>query len=106
MGSIRITFRGTSDARSSLDRDTRIRIAISSTQAADLWHARGERLTDMEKQQSNRAPTAEPAQPGHGAPARNSGKPPSLLPHSVARLSHGLVDLFAIRCVIFHWQAR
>ena len=52
MGSIRITFRGTSDARSSVDRDTRIRIAISSTQAATLWHALGERLTDKEKQQS------------------------------------------------------
>jgi len=53
MGSIRITFRGTSDARSSVDRDTRIRIAISSTQAATLWHALGERLTDKEKQPSN-----------------------------------------------------
>jgi len=53
MGSIRITFRGTSDARSSVDRDTRIRIAISSTQAATLWHALGERLTDKEKQQSD-----------------------------------------------------
>ena len=50
MGSIRITFRGTSDARSSVDRDTRIRIAISSTQAATLWHAVDERLTDKEKQ--------------------------------------------------------
>jgi len=53
MGSIRITFRGTSDARSSVDRDTRVRIAISSTQAATLWQALGERLTDKEKQQSN-----------------------------------------------------
>ena len=53
MGSIRITFRGTSDARSSVDRDTRIRIAISSTQAATLWHALGERLTDKEKQRSD-----------------------------------------------------
>jgi hypothetical protein len=53
IGSIRLTFRGTSDARSSVDRDTRIRIAISSTQAAHLWYALGERLTDMEKRQSN-----------------------------------------------------
>ena len=53
MGSIRITFRGTSDARSSVDRDTRIRTAISSTQAATLWHALGERLTDKEQQQSD-----------------------------------------------------
>ena len=53
MGSIRITFRGTSDARSSVDRDTRIRIAISSTQAATLWHALGEQLTDKEKQKSD-----------------------------------------------------
>ena len=53
MGSIRITFRGTSDARSSVDRDTRIRIAISSTQAATLWHALGEGLTDKEKQRSD-----------------------------------------------------
>ena len=53
VGSIRITFRGTSDARSSVDRDTRIRIAISSMQAATLWHVLGERLTDKEKQQSD-----------------------------------------------------
>ncbi len=53
MGSIRLTFRGTSDARSSVDRDTRIRIAITSAQAAHLWHALGERLTDKEKQQSD-----------------------------------------------------
>ena len=53
MGSIRITFRGTSDARSSVDRDTRIRIAISSMQAATLWYVLGERLTDKENQQSD-----------------------------------------------------
>ena len=51
--SIRSTFRGTSDARSSVDRDTRIRIAISSMQAATLWHVLGERLTDKENQQSD-----------------------------------------------------
>ena len=52
-GSIRMTFRGTSDARSSVDRDTRVRIAISNAQAARLWHALGERLTDEEKQQAS-----------------------------------------------------
>jgi hypothetical protein len=36
-GSIHLTFRGTSDARSSVDRDTRIRIALSGTQAVRLW---------------------------------------------------------------------
>src|SRR5437870_6719334 len=55
-GSIRITFRGTSDARSSVDRDTRIRVAISSVQAARLWQALGEQRTDDEKRED--APTA------------------------------------------------
>jgi hypothetical protein len=50
-GSIHLTFRGTSDARSSVDRDTRIRIAISGIQAVRLWQALGECLTDDEKRQ-------------------------------------------------------
>ncbi len=50
IGSIRMTFRGISDARSSVDRDTRVRIAISNAQVARLWHALGEQLTDEEQQ--------------------------------------------------------
>lgn len=46
---VSLTFRGTSDARSSVDRDTRIRIALSAAQAARLWHLLGERLTAEEK---------------------------------------------------------
>ncbi len=46
---LHITFRGTSDARSSVDRDTRVRIVIGSAQAAHLWRELGERLTDAEK---------------------------------------------------------
>ncbi len=49
---ISMTFRGTSDARSSVDRDTRIRIAISAGQAARLWYLLGEQLTEEEKQQA------------------------------------------------------
>jgi hypothetical protein len=48
-GTIRLEFRGTSDARSSVDRDTRLRIAVPATQAARLWRMLGERLTDDEK---------------------------------------------------------
>jgi hypothetical protein len=46
---INLTFRGTSDARSSVDRDTRLRIALSAAQAARLWHLLGEELTLDEK---------------------------------------------------------
>ena len=49
-GAISLTFRGTSDARSSIDRDTRIRIALAPAQAVRLWYLLGERLTDTEKQ--------------------------------------------------------
>ena len=44
-----LTFRGTRDARSSVDRDTRLRIALASVQAAALWRLLGEHLTDQEK---------------------------------------------------------
>ena len=47
---INLTFRGTSDARSSVDRDTRIRIALPPAQAARLWQLQGEHLSDQEKQ--------------------------------------------------------
>src|SRR5437016_2359245 len=47
---INLTFRGTSDARSSVDRDTRIRIALPPAQAARLWQLLGEHLSDQEKQ--------------------------------------------------------
>jgi hypothetical protein len=53
---INLTFRGTSDARSSVDRDTRIRIALPVAQAARLWSRLGERLTDDEKHQAERGP--------------------------------------------------
>jgi hypothetical protein len=49
---ISLTFRGTSDARSSVDRNTRIRIALSPAQAARLWRLLGERLTAEEKQRA------------------------------------------------------
>jgi len=52
---ISMTFRGTSDARSSVDRDTRIRIALPPVQAARLWYLLSERLTDEEKRQAERA---------------------------------------------------
>ena len=48
-GLIRISLRGTSDARSSADRDTRVRISMSSGHAARLWHALGSHLSEEEK---------------------------------------------------------
>ena len=39
---VNLTFRGTSDARSSVDRDTRIRIALSPPQAGRLWYLLGD----------------------------------------------------------------
>ncbi len=47
--SINLTFRGISDARSSVDRDTRIRIALGPAQAARLWRLLSEHLTEAEK---------------------------------------------------------
>ena len=47
-----MTFRGTSDARSSVDRDMRLRIAVRVAQAARLWRLLGQQLTDAEKQQA------------------------------------------------------
>ena len=44
-----LTFRGTRDARSSVDRDTRVRIALASVQAPALWRMLGVQLTDQEK---------------------------------------------------------
>jgi len=52
-GSLHLTFRGTSDARSSVDRDTRVRIAVSGAQAVRLWLAIGDRLTDEEKRRAS-----------------------------------------------------
>lgn len=43
--SLNLTFRGISDARSSVDRDTRIRIALAPAQAVRLWRLLGEHLT-------------------------------------------------------------
>ena len=48
-GSFRLEFRGTSDARSSIDRDTRLRIAMPVAQAMRLWQLLGEHLTQEEK---------------------------------------------------------
>ena len=48
-GSLYVTFRGTSDARSSVDRDTRLRIVLPVTQAVRLWQRLGENLSDDEK---------------------------------------------------------
>jgi hypothetical protein len=47
---INLTFRGTSDARSSVDRDTRIRIALAPAQAARLWYLLGAHLSETEKE--------------------------------------------------------
>jgi TnpA family transposase len=44
---LRLTFRGTSRARSSVDRDTHIRIAISAGQAARLWYLWASHLSDQ-----------------------------------------------------------
>ena len=48
--SVTLTFRGISDARSSVDRDTRIRIALAPTQAVRLWRLLDEHLTETEKE--------------------------------------------------------
>ena len=48
-GSFRLEFRGTSDARSSADRDTRLRIAMPAAQAVRLWQLLGDQLTQLEK---------------------------------------------------------
>jgi len=44
-----LTFRGTSDARSSVDRDTRLRIVLPAAQAARLWQLLGAVLTEEER---------------------------------------------------------
>ena len=46
---VNLTFRGISDARSSADRDNRIRIALAPAQAVRLWRLLGEHLSDAEK---------------------------------------------------------
>jgi hypothetical protein len=46
---IYVSYRGTSDAWPSVDRDTRIRISVPVAQAAALWRLLGEHLTDQEK---------------------------------------------------------
>jgi hypothetical protein len=50
---INLTFRGTSDARSSVDHDARLRIAMPPAQAAWLWHLLGQQLTEEEKQRAD-----------------------------------------------------
>jgi len=47
--SVYLTFRGTSDARSSVDRDTRLRIVLPIAQAARLWQLLDENLSHEEK---------------------------------------------------------
>jgi hypothetical protein len=51
--SIHLTLRGTSDARSSIDRDTRIRIVLPVAQAARLWQLLGDNLTDTEEESAD-----------------------------------------------------
>jgi len=46
---LHLTLRGTSDARSSVDRDTRLRIALPVAQAVRLWQLLDQHLTDAEK---------------------------------------------------------
>ena len=50
--SVNLTFRGISDARSSVDRDTRIRIALAPAEAVRLWRLLGEHLSEAEKQEA------------------------------------------------------
>ena len=54
---VNLTFRGISDARSSVDRDTRIRIALAPAQAVRLWRLLGEHLTETEKQNAETGDT-------------------------------------------------
>ncbi|MBV8717482.1 MAG: hypothetical protein JOZ65_20665 [Chloroflexi bacterium] len=51
--SINLTFRGISDARSSVDRDTRMRIGLAPMQAARLWRLLGEHLTEAERRNTD-----------------------------------------------------
>jgi hypothetical protein len=44
-----LTFCGVSDIRSSVDRDTRVRISVPASTAAVLWRLLGEALTEDEK---------------------------------------------------------
>jgi hypothetical protein len=46
--SVLLTFDGTRDAKV-LDRDTRVKIALSGHRAGRLWRLLGERLSDEEK---------------------------------------------------------
>jgi hypothetical protein len=48
-GSLLLEFRGLSDARSSVDRDTRLRIVVPAVRAIELWQLLGNQLTDEEK---------------------------------------------------------
>ena len=48
-GRIHLTLRGTSDARSSVDRDTRLRIQLTADVAAQLWRLLDHSLTVDEK---------------------------------------------------------
>jgi len=50
---VSLTLRGTSDARSSADRDTRLPIALPPAQAARLCHLLGQHLTEEEKQRAD-----------------------------------------------------
>ncbi len=43
-----LTFRGTNEAKV-VDRDNRVRITLSATQAARLWRELGQVLTDEER---------------------------------------------------------
>ena len=51
-GTVRLEFRGTSDARSSLDRDTRLKIVMPAVRAVRLWQLLGDNLTGEEKASS------------------------------------------------------
>jgi len=48
-----LTFEGTRDAKVRV-RDTRIRVALASVQAAPLWRLLGEQLSEAERRAGNR----------------------------------------------------
>ena len=48
-GNVQLTLRGTSDARSSTDRDTRVRIQMPASLAATLWRKLGDQLTSEDE---------------------------------------------------------
>jgi hypothetical protein len=47
---VRLTFRGLRDSKTTVDRDTRVTRTLPAAQAERLWRLLGEKLTDAEVQ--------------------------------------------------------